>query len=54
MKEKSKETISVRVDAEVLERVRSYANEKRLHLTGFISTQLSKIMDRIEKRKSMP
>ena len=51
MNEKSKQTESVRIDSDVLERVRNYANTKRLHLSGFISLELTKVMNRIEKKK---
>jgi DNA-dependent RNA polymerase auxiliary subunit epsilon len=53
MKDKIK-TESVRIDADVLKRVRSYVKDKRTNLGGFISMQLGAIMNRLDKRKILP
>jgi hypothetical protein len=50
MKEKI-ETESVRLEKDMLSRVRPHAKSKRMTISGFISIEINKIMDRIDKRK---
>ncbi len=47
------ETESVRIYADVLDRVRNHVNSKRLHIAGFVSNELTKVMDRIDKKKKV-
>ena len=42
---------SVKIETEVLNRIRPHVKEKGLILSKFISMELAKVMDKIEKRK---
>jgi hypothetical protein len=51
MNDTSMKTESIRIESEVLNRVREHVKDTRQTVGGFISYELEKIMNRIDKKK---
>jgi hypothetical protein len=45
---------SVKIEKAVLNRIRPYVKEKGLILSKFISFEMAKVMDKLDKRKVLP
>ncbi len=48
------QTESVKIEAAVMERIRTYVTttKPRINMTAFVSNEMEKVMDRIDRRKS--